>query len=125
MNHSVGFWAICAAVSAVCVAAGPQHGTAVSGQELFAKRCGGCHSLDRDKEGPRLRGVYGRRAASVESFGYSEALKKSQLRWDDETLDRWLTDSEALVPNTDMTFRVPEAAERSAIIQYLKETSQK
>jgi cytochrome c2 len=30
------------------------------GKEIFEKRCGGCHSLDRDKEGPRLRGVYGR-----------------------------------------------------------------
>ena len=36
--------------------------TAASGKELFEKRCGGCHSLDRDKEGPRLGGVYGRTA---------------------------------------------------------------
>lgn len=72
-----------------------------------------------------MRGVYGRAAASVQSFAYSDALKKSQIRWDGETLDRWLTDSEKLVPTTDMTFRVPEAAERSAIIQYLRENSQK
>ena len=32
---------------------------------LFEKRCGGCHALDRDKEGPRLGGVYGRTAGSV------------------------------------------------------------
>jgi hypothetical protein len=32
------------------------------GKELFEKRCTGCHSLDQDKEGPRLKGVYGRQA---------------------------------------------------------------
>jgi cytochrome c len=96
---------------------------AESGKELFEKRCGGCHSLDQNKEGPRLRGVYGRAAATVDSFSYSEALKKSQLTWDDETLNRWLTDTEKLVPNTDMTFRVQSAAERNAIIEYLKQNS--
>src|ERR1700677_4040975 len=44
---------------------------AKSGKELFEKRCGGCHALDRDKEGPRLGGVYGRTAASVSTFLYS------------------------------------------------------
>src|SRR5437763_13644271 len=29
------------------------------GREVFAKRCAGCHALDREKEGPRLRGVFG------------------------------------------------------------------
>jgi len=31
-----------------------------NGKALFEKRCGGCHALDRDKEGPRLGGVYAR-----------------------------------------------------------------
>jgi cytochrome c2 len=35
------------------------------GKELFERRCSGCHSLDKDKEGPRLHGVYGRAAGSV------------------------------------------------------------
>src|SRR5580700_10566743 len=51
--------------------------TGKHGKELFEKRCGGCHALDRDKEGPRLGGVYGRAAASVPSFDYSAALKNS------------------------------------------------
>ena len=51
------------------------------GKELFEKRCGGCHALDRDKEGPRLRGVYGRVAGSVDSFQYSDAVKKSKITW--------------------------------------------
>lgn len=93
------------------------------GKALFEKRCGGCHALDRDKEGPRLGGVYGRVAGSVDSFQYSDALKKSKVRWADDTLDKWLTDTEKLVPNNDMTFHVEKAGERSAIIAYLKRNS--
>ena len=93
------------------------------GKALFAKRCGGCHALDRDKEGPRLGGVYGRTAGSVESFQYSDALKKSQIVWTDATLDRWLTNTEALVPDNDMTFHVESTDERRTIIGYLKQNS--
>jgi cytochrome c len=93
------------------------------GKALFEKRCGGCHALDRDKEGPRLAGVYGRTAGSLDSFQYSDALKKSKLKWAEDTLDKWLTDTEKLVPNNDMTFHVEKPDERSAIIAYLKSLS--
>jgi len=96
-----------------------------SKKELFDKRCGGCHALDRDKEGPQLHGVYGRKAASVESFRYSDALKQSKIVWTDETLERWLTDTEELVPNNDMTFHVEKPDERRAIIAYLRHESGK
>ncbi len=89
--------------------------------KLFEKRCGGCHALDRDKEGPRLGGVYGRTAGSVESFQYSDALKKSGIKWTEETLDKWLTNTEQLVPNNDMTFHVEKPDERAEIIAYLKQ----
>jgi cytochrome c len=91
------------------------------GKALFEKRCGGCHALDRDKEGPRLGGVYGRTAGSVESFQYSDALKKSGIKWTEETLDKWLTNTEQLVPNNDMTFHVEKPNERTEIIAYLKQ----
>jgi cytochrome c len=94
-------------------------------KELFEKRCGGCHALDRDKEGPRLGGVYGREAASLPSFEYSAALKKSKLKWTEETLDKWLIDPDKLVPETDMAFHVDAAAERREIISYLKQNSGK
>ena len=45
------------------------------GKELFEKRCSGCHALDKEKEGPRLRGVFGRTSGTVPSFKYSDALK--------------------------------------------------
>ena len=90
------------------------------GKDLFVRRCSGCHASDIDKEGPRLRGVYGRKAAAVPGFGYSEALKKSGIRWNDNALDRWLRDPDAMVPGTDMAFRLTDAEERKAIITHVK-----
>jgi cytochrome c len=87
------------------------------GKELFDKRCGGCHALDRDKEGPRLGGVYGRAAGAVASFQYSGPLQKSKITWTDETLDKWLTDPEKMVPDSDMAFHVDSADERREILK--------
>jgi cytochrome c len=94
--------------------------TSKHGKELFDKRCGGCHALDRDKEGPRLGGVYGRAAGAVASFQYSGPLQKSNITWTDGTLDKWLTDPEKLVPDSDMAFHVDSADERREIISFLK-----
>jgi cytochrome c len=91
-----------------------------TGKELFVRRCSGCHSPDLNKEGPSLRGIYGRKSATAPGFAYSDALKKATIRWDDQSLDRWLTDPDAMVPDTDMAFRVSDSAERKAIIAYLK-----
>lgn len=90
------------------------------GKDLFLRRCSGCHAPDLNKEGPRLRGVYGRKAASVPDFLYSEALKNADIRWDDASLDRWLTDPDAMVPDTDMAFHLADVEERKAVIAYLK-----
>ena len=99
--------------------------TTANGKELFVKRCGGCHALDRDKEGPRLQGVYGRVAGSVDSFQYSDALKKSKITWTEETLYKWLTDTEKLVADNDMSFHVESSDERREIIGFLKQRSGK
>jgi len=93
------------------------------GQALFQKRCGGCHALDADHEGPRLRGVVGRMAGTVKTFKYSDALKNAKHTWDEAKLDKWLTDTESVVPDNDMAFRVPKQEERAAIISYLKSLS--
>jgi cytochrome c len=93
------------------------------GQSLFQRRCAGCHALDADHEGPRLRGVVGRAAGSVKTFQYSEALKNAKHTWNEANLDKWLTDTESVVPDNDMTFRVPNQEERAAIISYLKSLS--
>jgi len=91
------------------------------GETLFEKRCAGCHALDRDKEGPRLQGVFGRKAASITSFQFSDALKRSGITWTEEMLDKWLANPEALAPGNDMDFHVADPQERRQIIEYLKQ----
>jgi cytochrome c len=98
---------------------------APQGRQLFEKRCTGCHSLDTDKEGPRLRGVYGRKAGSVPGFAYSDALRNANFAWDADSLNRWLTSTESVVRDNNMDFSVPKPEERAAIIQYLRESSGK
>ena len=115
---TLGGFALLIAGSAI--SSSSQAAEQMDGKALFEKRCGGCHSLDKDKEGPRLAGVYGRKAGTIDSFQYSEALKNSKIVWSDNTLERWLTDTEKLVPNNDMSFHVQSAEERKAIIAYLK-----
>jgi cytochrome c len=104
---------------------GYQTGDTDRGKQLFEKRCTGCHSLDQDKEGPRLRNVYGRTAGSTSTFKYSDALKSAHVTWDDVSLDKWLTDTESLVPDNDMSFHVPKADERADIIRFLKASAGK
>ena len=93
---------------------------AKKGEDLFTRRCTGCHRLDEVRVGPPLRQVFGRLAAADAGFPYSDALKASRLNWDELTLDKWLTDTETLVPGNDMAFRVSSPEERGAIIAYLK-----
>jgi cytochrome c len=100
-------------------------GDPLRGKDLFEKRCGGCHSLDADKEGPRLRNVYGRKAGSISSFKYSDALKGAQVTWDQVSLDKWLTNTESVVSDNDMDFHVQKADERADIIEYLRISSGK
>ena len=111
------------AVFVVSIAVSTLMGQAPNGKTIFAKRCGGCHSLTADMEGPKLGGVYGRAAASGQTFSYSEALRNSKIVWGEATLDRWLTDPGKMVPGTDMEFHVESADERGAIIAYLRENS--
>jgi cytochrome c len=81
--------------------------------------CMGCHSIDDDDVGPRHRGVVGRRAGSVPGYAYSPALKASGLVWDAMTLDRWLSNPQALVPGTRMFYALSDTALRADVIAYL------
>jgi cytochrome c len=93
------------------------------GKQLFEKRCTGCHALDRNKEGPTLKGVYGRQAGTAPGFNYSTALKSAHFVWDEQRLEKWLTDTDSLVEDNNMDFHVPKSDERAAIIGYLKSLS--
>ena len=90
------------------------------GKTLY-QACQACHSIDENDLGPRHRGVVGRRAGSVEDYGYSIALKNSGLTWDEPTLDRWLINPSALVPGTKMFFQIGDAQSRADLIAYLRE----
>ena len=96
---------------------------AANGKVLFEKRCTGCHSLDKNKEGPRLAGVYGRRAGAVADFSYSAELKAAKITWDAPMLDRWLTNPDAVVRDNDMAFHVADPKERGDIIEFLRVVS--
>lgn len=97
-------------------------GDAERGKLVFEKRCTGCHTIDADREGPRLRGVFGRKAGTVPGFTYSAELKASGITWDADSLEKWLADTDAMIPGNQMGFRVPKATERADLIAYLKQT---
>ena len=98
---------------------------AVRGKALFERRCMGCHALDIDRAGPRLRTVYGRSAGAIEGFPYSAALRKAHVVWDDQTLERWLADPDVFLPGNDMDFLITRPEERKDLIAYLKQSSGK
>jgi cytochrome c len=98
-------------------------GDAARGKAVFDRRCTGCHAMNVDREGPKLAGVYGRRAGSVPDFTYSAGLKKSEWTWTDAALDKWLSDPDVMVPDNNMSFSVPRAEERRDLIAYLKQWS--
>lgn len=95
-------------------------GDAERGRDLYESRCGGCHSIEANRVGPMHRGVFGRKAGSVADFAYSPAVKASPIIWNDETLDRWLSGPQKLIPGQRMNFSVGEAQDRADIIAYLK-----
>jgi cytochrome c len=93
-----------------------------TGKTIF-KKCALCHTteLGKNKIGPSLFGIVGRKAASVDNYNYSEAMKKFDHTWDPETLDTYLADPRATVPGTKMIFPgLKEKAEREDVIAYLE-----
>ena len=59
----------------------------------------------------------------MEGFEYSPALGASRLVWSAQTLDAWLANPERLIPGQRMNYSVPDAADRAALIAYLKESA--
>jgi cytochrome c len=94
-------------------------GDPVAGRAAYEARCGGCHSVDADRVGPRHAGLIGRRAGSVPGYDYSPALARSRLVWDARNLDRWLQNPEALIPGQQMGYRLEDAAVRADIVAFL------
>jgi cytochrome c len=99
------------------------HGDARNGEAIYA-RCLACHALAHDRTGPRHCGLFGRRAGSVKDFAYSDAMKRSNIVWNEKTLDRFLANPLKMVPGTAMGYAgVDGSSERADLIAYLKEAN--
>jgi cytochrome c len=73
------------------------------------KKCMVCHTIDdtTKKIGPSLKGLVGRKAASVEGYKYSDAMLAKAAEgviWDEATLAAYLPDPKKFVPGTKMAF---------------------
>lgn len=97
------------------------------GQRKFMQ-CAGCHQIEeggRDLGGPNLYGIYDQPTAqSSTRFGFTAALRDSGLKWDAETLDRWMQDPHKLVPATSMVFAgMADPLDRADVIAFIRSRS--
>jgi cytochrome c len=98
---------------------------AQDGESLFKRQCGACHTVEagRNKIGPSLAGIAGKKAAAVEDFDYSDALRSAKITWDDDALTKYLTDPKGLVPGGKMVFAgMKDPDDVKAVIAFLKES---
>jgi cytochrome c len=97
-------------------------GDVAKGNRLFNK-CKACHVVNKEKNriGPHLVELFGRKAGSVEKFRYSKALKNSGIVWNEKTLDAFLIKPRSFVKGTRMSFAgLKKDKDRENIIAYLK-----
>jgi cytochrome c len=117
---------VCVALLAL-PAAFPAHGMD-RGQQLFEEGCISCHSLDPDNNmvGPSLSGLWGRKAGGLPSFTrYSPAMRAADAVWADDTLDQFLADPQALIPENHMAFPgMDDPQARADLIGFLKQAAQ-
>ena len=86
--------------------------------------CVACHSLEpgRHFTGPSLANLFGRKAGTAPGFQrYSDALKSSDVVWNEETVDAWLREPARFIPGNEMKFPgVKDEKVRRGLVQYLK-----
>ena len=112
--------ALALVLAAVCPSSSFASGDAEHGATVY-RQCMICHSLDKNGIGPRHRDVVGRKAGSLADYNYSPALKASNIVWDEATLDKWLTDPQAVAPGTKMLFSLDSEQDRADVIAFLKQ----
>jgi cytochrome c len=119
--------AFCSATSMVGVASAQMSLPAakpVDGAALFKQQCGTCHTTsasDPARQGPTLFNIVGREAGTIEGFRYSAGFAAAKFKWDEQKLDEWLTNPQAIIPGAVMPYRQARSEIRVAIVSYLKE----
>jgi cytochrome c len=87
-------------------------GAAASAQDLAAgetsfKKCLPCHSVGEDaknKVGPLLNGLEGRKSGTIEGYNYTEANKNSGITWNEAAFSEYIKDPRAKIQGTKMVF---------------------
>ena len=104
-----------------------QDGNAEAGADVF-KKCRACHDVGpaaKNKVGPLLNGIIGRKVGTIDGFAYSDANKKAGangLVWTDEVMFKYLENPLSFMPGTKMAFAgLKDADDRKDVIAYLKQ----
>jgi cytochrome c len=109
----------------VMTGAAQSAGDPARGEKRF-EDCASCHSVAAGENGvgPSLHGIINRKAASIEDFRYSPAMRNSGLTWTPETIDTFIADPQKLVPANRMAYAgLTDAAERADLIAYLQQAT--
>lgn len=110
-------------VIAMSAATAFAEGDTKKGAKVY-KKCKACHTIEKggkNKVGPNLFGVVGRKSAQVEGFKYSKAMKAADLTWDESNLDQYLTKPKKFIKGTKMSFAgIKKESQRQDLITYLK-----
>jgi len=94
------------AAALVVSAANAQAQDVAAGETSF-KKCLPCHAVGagaKNKVGPELNGLDGRKSGTAEAFAYSDANKSSNITWNEQTFSEYIKDPRAKVPGTKMVF---------------------